>query len=101
VTVGVVSFLGRKLFDMSLDNYIQTDAAINFGKQRRPPDQLARRSDRQSTPPSARAPAASARVPTNWREPPLLPQLRARGSREPRLYWRYGLRDRRRFETNR
>jgi serine protease Do len=31
VTVGVVSFVGRKLFDMSLDNYIQTDAAINFG----------------------------------------------------------------------
>jgi serine protease Do len=31
VTVGVVSFLGRKLFDMSLDNYIQTVAAINFG----------------------------------------------------------------------
>src|SRR3989441_6274532 len=31
VTVGVVSFLGRKLFDKSLDNYIQTDAAINFG----------------------------------------------------------------------
>ena len=31
LTVGVVSFLGRKLFDMSLDDYIQTDAAINFG----------------------------------------------------------------------
>src|SRR5712691_3980454 len=31
VTVGVISFLGRKLFDKSLDNYIQTDAAINFG----------------------------------------------------------------------
>jgi serine protease Do len=31
VTVGVVSFLGRKLFDASLDEYIQTDAAINFG----------------------------------------------------------------------
>jgi serine protease Do len=31
VTVGVVSFLGRKLFDESLDNYIQTDAAIDFG----------------------------------------------------------------------
>jgi serine protease Do len=31
VTVGVVSFLGRKLFDSSLDRYIQTDAAINFG----------------------------------------------------------------------
>ena len=31
VTVGVVSFLGRKLFDAGLDNYIQTDAAISFG----------------------------------------------------------------------
>ncbi len=31
VTVGVVSFLGRKLFDQSLDNYIQTDAAISIG----------------------------------------------------------------------
>ncbi|MGH9254531.1 MAG: trypsin-like peptidase domain-containing protein [Vicinamibacterales bacterium] len=31
VTVGVVSFIGRKLFDRSLDRYIQTDAAINFG----------------------------------------------------------------------
>jgi serine protease Do len=31
VTVGVVSFVGRKLFDPSLDDYIQTDAAINFG----------------------------------------------------------------------
>jgi serine protease Do len=31
VTVGVVSFIGRKLFDASLDAYIQTDAAINFG----------------------------------------------------------------------
>ena len=31
VTAGVVSFLGRKLFDSSLDRYIQTDAAINLG----------------------------------------------------------------------
>jgi serine protease Do len=31
VTVGVISYIGRKLFDRSLDNYIQTDAAINFG----------------------------------------------------------------------
>lgn len=31
VTVGVVSFIGRTLFDPSLDDYIQTDAAINFG----------------------------------------------------------------------
>jgi serine protease Do len=31
VTVGVVSYIGRKLFDPSLDSYIQTDAAINFG----------------------------------------------------------------------
>lgn len=31
VTAGVVSYLGRKLFDPSLDDYIQTDAAINLG----------------------------------------------------------------------
>src|SRR5262245_59745763 len=31
VTVGVVSFLGRKLFDPILDAFIQTDAAISFG----------------------------------------------------------------------
>jgi serine protease Do len=31
VTVGVVSYLGRKLFDQSLATYIQTDAAISFG----------------------------------------------------------------------
>lgn len=31
VTVGVVSFIGRKLFNTSLDRYIQTDAAISFG----------------------------------------------------------------------
>ena len=27
----MVSFIGRKLFDPTLDNYIQTDAAISFG----------------------------------------------------------------------
>ena len=31
VTVGVVSFLGRKLSDPGLDSFIQTDAAITFG----------------------------------------------------------------------
>ncbi len=31
VTVGVVSYLGRKLFDPGLDAYIQTDAAISLG----------------------------------------------------------------------
>ena len=31
LTVGVVSYLGRKLFDESFDDYIQTDAAINLG----------------------------------------------------------------------
>ncbi len=31
VTVGVVRFIGRKIFDASHDRYIQTDAAINFG----------------------------------------------------------------------
>ena len=31
VTVGIVSFIGRKLYNASLDRYIQTDAAINLG----------------------------------------------------------------------
>jgi serine protease Do len=31
VTVGVVSFIGRKLSEASLERYIQTDAAINLG----------------------------------------------------------------------
>ena len=31
VTVGVISYMGRKLWDPALDEYIQTDAAINFG----------------------------------------------------------------------
>ena len=31
VTVGVVSFLGRKLWDQALDAFIQTDAAISVG----------------------------------------------------------------------
>jgi len=31
VTVGIVSYMGRKLFNRSLDRYIQTDAAINLG----------------------------------------------------------------------
>ena len=31
VTAGIVSFVGRKLFDSSLDHFIQTDAAIAMG----------------------------------------------------------------------
>jgi len=31
VTTGIVSFIGRKLFDSSLDHFIQTDAAIAMG----------------------------------------------------------------------
>src|SRR5438093_822380 len=37
VSVGVVSYLGRKLFDEGLGNYIQTDAAITFRHSRGPP----------------------------------------------------------------
>ena len=46
VTVGVVSYIGRKLFDASLDSYIQTDAAINFGNSGGTADQHARAGDR-------------------------------------------------------
>ena len=42
VTVGVVSSKGRKIFDASFDDYIQTDAAINPGNSRRPAHQRAR-----------------------------------------------------------
>ncbi len=58
VTVGVVSFIGRKLFDPSLDFYIQTDAAINFGNSGGP---LINRGAKSwaSTRPSAPRPRAS------------------------------------------
>jgi serine protease Do len=78
VTVGVVSFLGRKLFDMSLDNYIQTDAAINFGNSGGPLINSKGEVIGINAAISSRASSIGFAVPINGASA-VLPQLRARG----------------------
>jgi serine protease Do len=78
VTVGVVSFLGRKLFDMSLDNYIQTDAAINFGNSGGPLINSRGEVIGINAAISSRASNIGFAVPINGAAS-VLPQLRARG----------------------
>ncbi|HET9834242.1 MAG TPA: trypsin-like peptidase domain-containing protein [Vicinamibacterales bacterium] len=91
VTVGVISYLGRKLFDASLDNYIQTDAAINFGNSGGP--LINSRGDviGINAAISSRASSIGFAVPINGATA-ILPQLRARG-RVSRGYIGVGLRD--------
>jgi serine protease Do len=91
VTVGVVSFLGRKLFDMSLDNYIQTDAAINFGNSGGPLINSRGEVIGINAAISSRASSIGFAVPINGASA-VLPQLRARG-RVSRGYMGVGLRD--------
>jgi serine protease Do len=91
VTVGVVSFLGRKLFDMSLDNYIQTDAAINFGNSGGPLLNSRGEVIGINAAISSRASSIGFAVPINGASA-VLPQLRARG-RVSRGYMGVGLRD--------
>src|SRR5438552_6413796 len=91
VTVGVVSFLGRKLFDMSLDNYIQTDAAINFGNSGGPLINSRGEVIGINAAISSRASSIGFAVPINGASN-VLPQLRARG-RVSRGYMGVGLRD--------
>src|SRR3954454_3796161 len=78
VTVGVVSFLGRKLFDASLDNYIQTDAAINFGNSGGPLINSRGEVIGINAAISSRASNIGFAVPINGASG-ILPQLRARG----------------------
>src|SRR5205823_3979660 len=78
VTVGVVSFLGRKLFDASLDNYIQTDAAINFGNSGGPLINARGQVIGINAAISARGSNIGFAVPINLASA-ILPQLRARG----------------------
>src|SRR5262249_16953362 len=78
VTVGVVSFLGRKLFDMSLDNYIQTDAAINFGNSGGPLINSRGEVIGINAAISSRASSIGFAVPINGAAA-VRPQLRARG----------------------
>jgi serine protease Do len=91
VTVGVVSFLGRKLFDMSLDNYIQTDAAINFGNSGGPLINARGEVIGINAAISSRASSIGFAVPINGASA-VLPQLRANG-RVSRGYMGVDLRD--------
>jgi len=91
VTVGVVSFLGRKLFDMSLDNYIQTDAAISVGNSGGPLLNARGEVVGINAAISARGSNIGFAVPINGASA-ILAQLRARG-RVSRGYIGAGLRD--------
>ena len=78
VTVGVVSFIGRKLFDSSLDRYIQTDAAINFGNSGGPLINTRGEVIGINSAISSRASNIGFAVPINQASA-ILPQLRERG----------------------
>lgn len=78
VTVGVVSFVGRKLFDPSLDDYIQTDAAINFGNSGGPLINARGEVVGINSAISSRANNIGFAVPIN-QALAVLPQLKARG----------------------
>jgi serine protease Do len=78
VTVGVVSFLGRKLFDSALDRYIQTDAAINFGNSGGPLINARGEVIGINAAISSRASNIGFAVPIN-QATDILPQLRERG----------------------
>ncbi|PWT85601.1 MAG: hypothetical protein C5B57_02640, partial [Blastocatellia bacterium] len=78
VTVGVVSFLGRKLFDASLDNYIQTDAAISFGNSGGPLINARGEVIGINAAISSRASSIGFAVPINGASA-ILPQLRVHG----------------------
>jgi serine protease Do len=91
VTVGVVSYIGRKLFDASLDNYIQTDAAINFGNSGGPLINARGEVIGINAAISSRASNIGFAVPINGAAA-ILPQLRSKG-RVSRGYIGVGLRD--------
>lgn len=91
VTVGVVSYVGRKLFDASLDNYIQTDAAINFGNSGGPLINSRGEVIGINAAINSRASNIGFAVPISGAAA-ILPQLRARG-RVSRGYIGVGLRD--------
>jgi serine protease Do len=78
VTVGVVSFLGRKIFDASLDAFIQTDAAISFGNSGGPLLDAGGRVVGITTAISAQAANIGFAIPIN-QVVAVLPQLREHG----------------------
>jgi len=78
VTVGVVSVLGRKLFDQTLDAYIQTDAAISLGNSGGPLIDAAGRVVGITTAVSSQAASIGFAIPIS-QVIDVLPQLRERG----------------------
>ena len=78
VTVGVVSFLGRKLFDQTLDAYIQTDAAISLGNSGGPLIDAAGRVIGMTSAVSSQAANIGFAIPIS-QVLEILPQLRERG----------------------
>jgi serine protease Do len=91
VTVGIVSFLGRKLFNASLDRYIQTDAAINLGNSGGPLISARGEVVGINAAVSSRASNIGFAVPINQAKA-ILPQLREEG-RVTRGYIGVALRD--------
>jgi serine protease Do len=91
VTVGIVSFIGRKLFNSALDRYIQTDAAINFGNSGGPLIDARGEVVGINSAISSRASNIGFAVPIN-QAIAILPQLREEG-RVSRGYIGIGLRD--------
>jgi serine protease Do len=91
VTVGVISFIGRKLFNSSLDRYIQTDAAINFGNSGGPLINTRGEVIGINAAISSRAANIGFAVPINQANA-ILPQLREKG-RVSRGYIGVALRD--------
>ncbi len=89
VTVGVVSFIGRKIFDPSLDAYIQTDSAISLGNSGGPLIDGAGRVVGITTAVSAQSPNIGFAIPIN-QVVAVLPQLREHG-RVSRGYLGVGL----------
>jgi serine protease Do len=79
VTVGVVSYIGRKLFDQSLDAYIQTDAAISVGNSGGPLLNGRGEVVGITTAVSAEEPSIGFAVPIS-EVVAILPQLKAEGS---------------------
>jgi serine protease Do len=91
VTVGIVSFLGRKLFNTSLEQFIQTDAAINFGNSGGPLINARGEVVGINAALSSRAPNIGFAIPIN-QATAILPQLLEHG-RVTRGYIGVGVRD--------